>query len=98
LKSYGRALWDAVTAEFDFSDIAGRELLCQACAQLDRVEAMREQIDEEGELLETEHSNKAHPLLQAELSGRAFVCRTLSRLGLPYEPIRSPGRPPSSRA
>jgi hypothetical protein len=98
LGEHGRALWDQTTAEFDFSDIAGRELLGQACKALDRVQAMRKQIDEDGELIETNKGTRAHPLLQAELSGRSFVVRTLSRLGLPYEPVRSPGHPPGAAA
>lgn len=94
----GRALWDQVTSEFRFDDIAGRELLAQCCAALDRVEGIRKQINDDGELIETEKGTKAHPLLQAELAGRGFVTRTLLRLGLAYEPVKAMGRPPGSAA
>jgi hypothetical protein len=37
---------------------------------------------------------REHPALKHELSNRAFVVRTLSRLGLDVEPLRpSVGRP-----
>jgi hypothetical protein len=36
---------------------------------------------------------KEHPLLKHELAARAFVCRTLQRLGLDVEAIKPPGRP-----
>ena len=38
------------------------------------------------------------PLLKHELAARAFVVRTLARLGLDLEPVRAgPGRPPGAR-
>jgi hypothetical protein len=100
LGPHGRALWDAVTSEFCFDDVTGRELLGEACEALDRVQAMRERINLDGEVqITADGQAKPHPLLQAELSGRGFITRTLCRLGLPYEPVRSgPGRPPSSAA
>lgn len=38
---------------------------------------------------------KAHPAIREELACRGFVVRTLQKLGLNCEPVRSgPGRPP----
>jgi hypothetical protein len=99
LGSHGRELWDQVTREFRFDDIAGRELLAQCCEALDRVETMRKQTNDDGEaMVGTEGQAKPHPLLQAELAGRGFITRTLLRLGLNYEPVKAPGRPPGSAA
>jgi hypothetical protein len=36
---------------------------------------------------------KAHPALRDELNGRAFICRTLQRLGVTDQPIKAMGRP-----
>jgi hypothetical protein len=46
----GMALWRSVVSEYEISDAAGIELLCQACQGLDRAESCREQIDEMGEV------------------------------------------------
>jgi hypothetical protein len=35
---------------------------------------------------------RAHPALRDELN-RAFITRTLTKLGIATEPIKSPGRP-----
>ena len=51
LGKHGLSLWNAVTSEYDISDIGGREILAQACASQDRVEALAEMIDEEGEIV-----------------------------------------------
>ena len=59
----------------------GRELLAQACAALDRAEALREHIDRDGEVTRTKAGLKAHPALKDEIAARSFVVRTLHRLG-----------------
>jgi hypothetical protein len=54
------------------------------------------QIDKDGEILRAKGTVREHPLLKAEIACRAFVVRTLGRLGLDLEPVRAgPGRPPS---
>ena len=55
---------------------------------------MRDTIDNDGELIRSKAGMKEHPLLTHELAARAFVCRTLERLGLEVEAIKPPGRPP----
>jgi hypothetical protein len=44
-------------------------------------------------LILTKSGAREHPLLKAELSNRAFVSRTLARLGLDVEAVRTVGRP-----
>ena len=57
-------------------------------------EELAECIRADGLTLRTPSGAKAHPLLKEELSARSFVARTISRLGLNFEPLRSgPGRP-----
>jgi hypothetical protein len=94
----GLALWRRVHDEYDISDVAGLEMLVQCCAALDRAEALRAEIEADGEVLRARGQIKDHPALKHELAARAFVVRTLSRVGLNFEPVRSVGRPPGSHA
>ena len=48
LGEHGMRLWQGTLREYDIADIAGREMLAQACAALDRAEELREQIDLDG--------------------------------------------------
>jgi hypothetical protein len=95
LGTHGLSLWTSILAEYRITDRGGIELLAQACATVDRVEALRAAIDHDGEVVATRGGPKAHPALRDELAGRAFIVRTLERLGLNVEAIKSgPGRPP----
>jgi hypothetical protein len=79
--------------EYEVADAAGLEMLCSACAALDRAEACRATIDRDGEIIRSKAGPREHPLLKHELAARSFVVRTLTRLGLNFEPIKPPGRP-----
>ena len=95
LGAAGMALWQRITAEYDVSDVAGKELLALACAALDRCEALREAIDHDGEFSVSRTGvMREHPGIKPELAGRAFVAKMLLRLGLDVEPVRPVGRPP----
>jgi hypothetical protein len=90
----GQRLWEAIQLEFDIVDTASCELLCLACQALDRAESLRETIDRDGDVLQTESGPRPHPALKDELNNRVFVRQTLRALGLVYEPTRAgPGRP-----
>jgi len=94
LGEHGSSLWNRIMAEYDIADAGGRELLALACQQLDRAEALKAQIDAEGEVIQTRNGPKDHPALRHELAARAFIAKTLHRLGLNVEPLRpNPGRP-----
>jgi hypothetical protein len=67
--------------------------LAQACATIDRIERLRALIDEQGEVIQTRSGLKAHPALKDELAARAFVTRSLARLGVLDEPFKMLGRP-----
>ena len=94
LGTHGRALWDRVQREYHIDDVGGVEILAQICAAEDRVEALREQINADGPLIRTRNGVKANPLLRDETALRAFIVRTVERLGLNVEAVKPPGRPP----
>jgi hypothetical protein len=94
LGAHGIALWNSIMREYAITDRGGLELLVQACATVDRVEALREAIDRDGEVVATRTGPKAHPALRDELAGRSFIVKTLERLGLNIETLKpGPGRP-----
>jgi hypothetical protein len=94
LDATGRALWDEVTSVFAWDDPGNYRVLEQCCFALQRAERCRAVIDDQGEMLMVRGQVRSHPLLRDELQNRAFVVRSLAKLGLDLEPLRSPGRPP----
>ena len=93
LGEHGSKLWTTITQEYEIVDAGGIEMLTLACQQLDRAEALRKQIDADGEIVKGTNGPKEHPGLRHELAARAFVVRTLHRLGLDVEPLNKVGRP-----
>jgi hypothetical protein len=91
----GMALWRGVQAEYAISDPAGLELLRQASEAADRIARVRQQIDEQGELLVIRGIPRGNPLCAVERDARAALVRCLRNLNLDLEPLRDrPGRPP----
>jgi hypothetical protein len=72
LGQHGRKLWDRVMSEYAIEDSGGVEMLAQACAALDRAEALREQIDRDGEVIRRRGMVKDHPALKHELACRVL--------------------------
>jgi hypothetical protein len=93
LGKHGGELWRRVQAEYGITDVGGIELLTQACAALDRSEALSACIVADGEVVRTKTGLKSHPAIKDEISCRAFVVRTLQKLGLNVEQIKPVGRP-----
>jgi P27 family predicted phage terminase small subunit len=93
LGATGRELWQSITSEYDFSDAPGRQLLQQICEAADRLSECREVIARDGLLIETKGGAKDHPLLRHELAARAFIARSLQRLGVNLEAVKPIGRP-----
>ena len=89
----GRRFWDEIVAAYGIADEGGREILAQACAALDRVEELAGSITRDGAVVQTRNGPREHPALRAELAGRAFVVRSIQRLGLDVKPIGRTGRP-----
>jgi hypothetical protein len=92
---HGLNLWNSIQSAYRIDDKGGIELLALACQTLDRVESLSEQIRADGEVFRDGIGRpKAHPALRDELAGRAFIARTLERLGVTsVEPDSPPGRP-----
>jgi P27 family predicted phage terminase small subunit len=94
LGKYGRSLWDRMTREYNVSDGAGIEMLYQACAAAQIAEMLHEEIERDGPMLRVRGVLKAHPAIKDMSAARAFVVRTLTKLGFNYETLRDgPGRP-----
>jgi Phage terminase, small subunit len=90
----GTHLWNSIQDEYRIDDAGGRAMLLQICAAVDRAEECAEAIDRDGPMIRTKNGLREHPLLKTEIASRAFVVRSLHRLGLDIEPPRStPGRP-----
>jgi len=97
LGQHGRELWDAVQREYGITDRGGIELLAQACGALDLVEALGEAIARDGAIVYGRAGPKAHPAVKDQIAARAFIVRTLERLGHNVEAVKSgPGRPPNA--
>jgi hypothetical protein len=94
LGRHGTQLWKTIMRDYVIDDAADLETLAAACEQMDRAQQCRDQIDADGLVTRTKHGLKDHPLLKIELAGRAYVTRTLHRLGLGSELTKPVGRPP----
>jgi hypothetical protein len=98
-KSSGAKLWERIMDENHFTRPGDLALLKQACIMTNRADALAEQIDADGgPVLYIHGVSRPHPALKAELDARAFVTRTLCRLGVVGEVKAKkpgPGRPPS---
>jgi hypothetical protein len=96
LGEHGMQLWRSVLAEYQVDDVAGREMLAQACAGLDRAEGLAAEIAADGGVVRSRAGPRAHPAIKEELAARSFVVRTLARLGLNSQPLQTTvGRPPN---
>jgi terminase small subunit-like protein len=94
LGKHGRSLWDRILAEYDVNDAADVEMLAQACAGADLAEQLHDEVERDGAVIRIRGAIRAHPAVKDEIAARAFVVRTLIKLGLNFEPVRaSAGRP-----
>ena len=94
LGSHGAALWDRVQREYAITDCGGVELLCQACQALDRAEALAEAIARDGAVVYNRAgAPRSHPSIRDELQLRAFIVKTIEKLGINFESIKPVGRP-----
>jgi hypothetical protein len=90
----GRDLWQTITRDYRIADSGSRILLEQAARALDQVEEFAAQIAEDGPMVATgSGSARDHPLIRHVLAGRAFVTKTLQKIGV-VEARSMVGRPP----
>jgi hypothetical protein len=78
----GRRLWDAIQAEYRVRDQGGQEMLLLACEASDRLAELRAAIKDTGLMIDGPNGPKANPLLRDEQGTRAFIARSLQRLGV----------------
>jgi hypothetical protein len=90
----GESLWIRVQNGYRIEDVGGVELLMQACLAADRADELAAIIDQDGARIMTKTGPRDHPCLKHELAARAFIVRTLQRLGITDEPIKMLGHPP----
>jgi len=97
LGQHGRQLWDALQREYGIADRGGIELLAQACGAIDVIETLGEAIARDGAVIYGRAGPKTHPAVKEQIAARAFLVRTLEKLGVTSETIKpGPGRPPSA--
>jgi hypothetical protein len=89
----GKTLWRSIQGEFAIGDAGGLALLGLACEAMDRISSLKAMIARDGEVVVTRSGIRAHPALKEENHCRSFIVRTLSRLGVLDEPVKSLGRP-----
>jgi hypothetical protein len=94
LGAAGMALWSRITASYAFDDTAGQEALWQVCAAEDRRAELAAAIATDGAVIRGRTGPREHPALKLELATRAFIMKSIERLGLSFEPLRPAGRPP----
>jgi hypothetical protein len=78
-----------VQSEYDVSDAAGIELLAQAASAADLAARLQEEIERDGAVVRAGGAPRSHPAIRDLIAARSFVTRTLTRLGLNYEPLRT---------
>jgi hypothetical protein len=98
LKEAGRDLWARVHKDFVVEGANGLETLFQVCSAADRAHECGEVISREGAAVRIKGGGvKEHPLLRCELQTRAFIVRTLARMGFDIVmPRAEVGRPASA--
>jgi hypothetical protein len=89
-----RALWQSIQGEYNVVDSGGIEMLYQLCSARDRLAQLADEIAADGPVVRNRSGPRSHPSLKEDIALRAFICRTLARLGLDVEPVRpTSGRP-----
>src|SRR6516165_10713092 len=85
----GRAFWTRLLAASYFADLSGQEFLAQMASTMDTIALLQDEIDRNGAVLRTRDGYKANPATKDLLAARAFLVRTMLRLGLSYEAVRT---------
>jgi hypothetical protein len=91
----GATLWKTIQTEYRIEDAGGREILLQICAATDDLAECDAAIAHDGAVIQARNGVlKEHPLCRRQLAIRAFICRSVQRLGLTLETTKPIGRPP----
>jgi hypothetical protein len=92
----GATLWRTIQTEYAISDSGGKEILLQICAATDDLHDCTVAIERDGAVIATRNGLREHPLCKRQLALRAFITRSVQRLGLTLETAKPIGRPPSA--
>jgi len=91
----GATQWRTIMTEYRIEDSGGRAVLLQICAAVDDLAECDRVIARDGPMIATKNGPKEHPLCKQRLALRAFICRSVQRLGLNLETTKPIGRPPT---
>ena len=93
LQKGGRALWRAITSDFD---LAQHELaiLSEACRTVDTCDALDALIRAEGVTVSSPQGVKAHPATVEARQQRIALARLLTALRIPLDEDQAAGRAP----
>ena len=89
----GAKLWAAIQSDYGIDDPGGITVLTLICEAQDRLESLGEAIARDGPTYLCRGVPKAHPALRDELATRAFIVKSLERLGINVEAVKPMGRP-----
>jgi hypothetical protein len=90
----GASQWRTIMNEYRITDSGGRAVLLQICSATDNLADCDAVIERDGPMIRTKTGSREHPLCKQRLALRAFICRSVQRLGLNLEPSKPVGRPP----
>lgn len=91
----GATQWRTIMSEYRIQDSGGLAVLLQICSAADDLAECDRAIARDGPMIATKNGPKEHPLCKQRLALRAFICRSVQRLGLNLEPTKPIGRPPT---
>lgn len=85
LRTRGRAFWDHAAEEFELSP-AESELLIEVCRHLDLLDALKDQIEEDGlSVTGSQGQVRSHPALSEIRAARLALGSMIAQLQLPDE-------------
>jgi hypothetical protein len=89
----GATQWRTIMSEYAITDSGGKAILLQICSATDNLHDCDIAISRDGSMIATRTGPREHPLLKQRLALRAFITRSVQRLGLTLETAMPVGRP-----
>ncbi|NCT90149.1 hypothetical protein GXB85_04170 [Cellulomonas sp. APG4] len=82
LRAPGRALWDAITADFDMAAAEAAQLE-EACRTRDRIKQLDAAVAKDGLMIPSSQGARLHPGVAEARAQRLALARILATLGVP---------------